>query len=142
MDPDRAHSHGEPAPRADLGDAGAVVNWYFGDIIDRVARDRPVSRPRLRTVLARIEEEVQSRESRLREVGERVECRSAPGIVLRLPGGWWRSLEQERGLTDREALAVRDVHRRMTASLAGGESPVEPGTDPLVLCARSTRDSP
>jgi hypothetical protein len=30
----------------------------------------------------------------------------------------------------------------MTASLAGGESPVEPGTDPLVLCARSTRDSP
>lgn len=143
MDGDRP-SAGTPAgpgepPDSELVEARAAVEWHFGDLVDQAARDHPVTKRRLAWTLAAVECEARRRELRLRSAGDPVEC-DAPGIVLRLPGGTWQALERERELSDRESVAVRDIHRRMAEAVAG-DPDTGPGTNLFVLCGESDTGS-
>jgi hypothetical protein len=136
MDGDRPSAE-PPAPpeearSPELIQARAAVEWQFGELVERVATDHPVTRRRLAWTLAEVEHEAQRRELQHRSD----DCLSeyeAPGAILRLPGGTWQLLEQAQGLSDAESVAARDVHRRMAEAVAGDRNP-DPGADLFVLC--------
>lgn len=118
--------------------ARAAVEWQFGELVERVATDHPVTRRQLAWTLAEVEREAQRRELQRRSN----DCLSeykAPGAILRLPGGTWQSLEQAQDLSDAESVAARDVHRRMAEAVAGDRNP-DPSTDLFVLCGGAHTD--
>jgi hypothetical protein len=116
------------------GDPRAAVEWYFGDLIDTVSVDYPVSRRDLGRALATVESEGRRRESELWSAGVPVRC-EVPGAVFRLPGGTWRSLEAEGDVDKHEAAAAREVHRRMAQTVADIPEPGAPAEDLFVLCS-------
>lgn len=122
------------AEMPDGGDVRATVEWHFGELIDKVSVEHPVSRRELRAALATVEYEGQRREEQLRSVGAPVQC-EMPGAVFRLPGGVWRSVESAGDVDEREAIAARDVHRRMARTVTHCSMPADADSDLFVLCS-------
>lgn len=136
MDGDRPSAEPPAAPEGarppELIQARAAVEWQFGELVEQVATDHPVTRRRLAWTLAEVEREAQRRDLERRS-NDRCSEYNAPGAILKLPGGTWQSLEQAQDLSDAESVAARDVHRRMAEAVAGDRNP-DPGADLLVLC--------
>jgi hypothetical protein len=118
----------------DSCDLRATVEWHFGELIEQVSVEHPVSRRELRAALATVEHEGQRREEELRSVGVPVQC-EMPGVVFHLPGGIWRSVEAAGGVDQQEAVAARDVHRRMARTVTHCSTPSDAETDLFVLCS-------
>lgn len=118
----------------ECGDVRARVEWHFGELIDRVSVEHPVTRRELRAALATVEYEGQRREEELRSVGTPVQC-EMPGAVFHLPGGVWQSVETAGDVEDRAAIAARDVHRRMAKTVTHCSAPADAETDLFVLCS-------
>jgi hypothetical protein len=122
------------AEMPDGGDVRATVEWHFGELIDTVSVEHPVSRRELRAALATVECEGQRREEELRSVGTAVQC-EMPGTVLCLPVGVWRSVESASDVDERQAIAARDVHRRMAKTVTHCSMQADPESDLFVLCS-------
>lgn len=101
---------------------GSAALGLFGDLIDEVAIDAPISRARLVTALA---------------------CVDAHGPLKRAPDtvhddiaayeltiADWAVIARGCELTPTAELAVREVHRRFAATI--GVTPATAGTDPFV----------
>lgn len=94
--------------------------WYFGDLLGAVAREAPVSERRLVDGLVRLAESLSS----ARDVGDTaVPHRGSEETVLRISDHRWQTLANGAELSELEAAACREVHRRMAAALG-----VEPDT--------------
>lgn len=119
---------------ADSRDLRATVEWHFGELIEQVSVEHPVSRRELRVALAKVEHEGQRREEELRSVGVPVQC-EMPGTVFHLPGSIWRSVEAAGDVDQQEAVAARDVHRRMARTVTHCSTPSDAETDLFVLCS-------
>lgn len=119
---------------SDGGDVRATVEWHFGELIDQVSVEHPVSRRELRTALATVEHEGQRREGELRSVGAPVQS-EMPGAVFRLPNGVWQSVEAASDVDQREAIAARDVHRRMARTVTHCSMQTNGESDLFVLCS-------
>lgn len=120
----------------DSYDLQATVEWHFGELIRQVSVEHPISRRELRVALAAVEREGQRREEQLRSVGIPVRC-EMPGAVFHLPSGVWQWVEAGGDVDRPDAVAARDVHRRMGKTVAhcSGGAGVE--TDLFVLCSPS-----
>lgn len=100
------------------GEAGrhrSVISQYFGELLDDVARDGPVSRDRLVEVLAG--GHVTAHRLGLRtDGGTRVLQEGSTETVLAVPERTWETLTADAG--DRERAAARECHVRMAAALS------------------------
>lgn len=114
-----------------MDDAGAAgpagrdaVEWYFGDLVEEVARESSISRTDLVDALARLEA-VTSRS----DAGAVVRHRGPDESVVALAPDQWGKLSSAAGLSAPETTAVRCVHARMAGALG------EPSDErvPLVL---------
>jgi hypothetical protein len=114
----------------DIRDARSIVDWYFGDLIEEVARERPVSDEQLLTALTRIELEARARRNQLESRADAVPTLGAPGEVFATPMGTWEVMARAHDLTQAEDRAVRDVHRTMARSIA--DPPEDDDLVPLV----------
>jgi hypothetical protein len=139
--PDSGPSHPGGEPRGpEFVEARAAVEWQFGDLVERVAVDHPITGRHLVRTLAAVEREAQRREARLLSAGTRVHC-DLPGAVLRLPRGAWQSIERAEELTEHEAVAVRDIHRRLAEPVTAG-APDRHQSGLFVLCSTPSVESP
>ncbi|MFB6206959.1 MAG: hypothetical protein ABEJ05_10590 [Haloglomus sp.] len=114
-------------------DVRAMVDWYFGDLVDTVAADRSITTDQLLSALTRIEQGARSRREQLEGRGQTLSTAGAPGEVLVLSTEAFTALARAHGLTDRESDAVRTVHRRMARAIA--EPPDSDDVAPLVYAA-------
>lgn len=120
---------GEAAP--DFEAARDAVEGYFGELVAEVALEAPLSRTRLLAALARVQRAAVSGGPRA----------TAPPVlhagpaerVVHLPEVDWEALVRSGGLTQTEAAAAREVHRRLAETVTA-DSP--PGGDPLVVVGR------
>lgn len=117
----------------DIRDARSVVDWYFGDLIEDVAQERPVSDEQLLTALTRIELEARARRTQLESRADAVPTLGAPGEVFATPVGTWEVMARAHDLTQAEDRAVRGVHRKMARSIA--DPPEDDDLVPLVYPA-------
>lgn len=109
------------------GGSSGRVEGFFGDLIRDVALEAPVSRTRLVRGLAAVDDRVREPGSPLRRSVSTTGFDDTRVAVLELSE--WESLTRE--LTPANAVAVREVHRRMARVLS---DPVLPaGTDPIVV---------
>lgn len=117
----------------DIRDARSVVDWYFGDLIEDVAQERPVSDEQLLTALTRIELEGRARRNQLESRAEPVPTMGAPGEVFAMPVGTWEVMVRAHDLGQAEGRAARAVHRKMARSIA--DPPEDDDVVPLVYPA-------
>lgn len=137
MEPEQGPSQRDDAVGVEAGtDVRAVVDWYFGDLVERVAADRAVSAEQLVAALAGVEHEARGRRDQLEDRGERIPTAGAPGTVLAVPVGTFRVLTRACDLSDEAAAAVRTVHDRMARSVA--RPPDGETADAVVLAAGPT----
>jgi len=97
------------------------VEWYFGDLVNTVSTEYPVTRPALVGTLATLESHARDQESLLRDRGDRLGDAHAPGQVLQVPLQVWSVLEETSDRDGEELRAARAVHRRMGVALTGEE---------------------
>lgn len=95
-----------------------AVDWYFGDLVDSVARESPVSRAALTDALA----ELQLAGTRRRALIEsravtRDEPVQGPEVVFALPDDVWRTLGDDGELSAPERQTARELHRQMSTAL-------------------------
>lgn len=114
----------------DIRDARSVVDWYFGDLVENVAQDRPVSDEQLLTALTRIELEARARRNVIESRAEPIPTMGAPGEVFATAVGTWNVLVRSHDLTQAEERAARKVHRKMARSIA--DAPEDDDLVPLV----------
>jgi hypothetical protein len=109
------------------GGSSARVERHFGDVLDEVAVEAPLSRPRLVRGLAVVDQRGRIRD----DVGERAHDRLdlPAGVVYVLPVDEWSVVTDD--LLPVTELAVRETHRRLARALADDQVP--PRTDPLVV---------
>jgi hypothetical protein len=107
------------------------VERHFGDVLDEVAVEAPLSRPRLVRGLAVVDQRGRIRD----DVGERARDRLdlPAGVVYVLPVDEWSVVTED--LLPVTELAVRETHRRLARALADDQAP--PRTDPLVVLSVS-----
>jgi len=117
----------------DIRDTRTMVEWYFGDLIDSVARDNPVSDEQLLAALTWIDLEARTRREELEQRGDSVPTKGAPGDVVAVPAGTWRVMARAHDLSEAEEKAARSVHQRMARSIA--KPPEAEQTVPLVYAA-------
>ncbi|MDG5820657.1 hypothetical protein [Natronococcus sp. A-GB7] len=117
-----------------------LVAAYFGETIDDVALEAPVSRPQLVAVLARVQ--LGGRQFAIDgALPERdVLYRSNDETVLWLEPGFWTGIRERHGLEVAERRAARDVHRRLLESIVGEPSATGSETEPFVLIERFERN--
>ncbi|WP_394742650.1 hypothetical protein [Natronococcus roseus] len=115
-----------------------LVAAYFGETVDAVALEAPVSRPQLVAVLARVQ--LSARQSAIDgTLPDRDVCyRSNDETVLWLESGFWAEIRERHGLEVAERRAARDVHRRLLEAIVGEPSGSE--TEPFVLIERFERN--
>lgn len=136
MEPDEGESRRQPrgvvAGDEDLRDARAVVDWYFGDLVGRIAGERSVSEDQLLAALTWVELAGRRRREGPTDWGESVPVPEAPGAIYRIPVETWREIELAQELSEAEAEAARAVHRKMARSVSG----IDPGdgSEPFVCC--------
>jgi hypothetical protein len=111
--------------------SSARVERHFGDLLDEVAVEAPLSRPRLVRGLAVVDQRGRIRD----DVGERARDRLdlPAGVVYVLPVDEWSVVTED--LLPVTELAVRETHRRLARALADDQFP--PRTDPLVVLSVS-----
>jgi len=117
----------------DIRDARSVVDWYFGDLIEDVAGEHPVSDEQLLTALTRIELEARTRRDQLESRADPVSTMGAPGEVFVTPVGTWEVMVRSHDLAEAEGRAARTVHRKMARSIA--DPPEDDDVVPLVYPA-------
>lgn len=108
------------------------VEWYFGDLIDTVSTERPISRPRLVSALVKLHVSAVRREGFILERCE-TSHRTESERILWMPLSLWETLERSQDLTAIEAAAAREVHWKMAASIEGSLHTPRPETEPFVL---------
>jgi hypothetical protein len=137
MGPDKGESQtrgrGEADSEVDFRDTRSVVDWYFGDLVEHIAAEQPISEDQLLAALTWTELEGRCRHEEGESFGEMIRCPKAPGTVYRVPVETWRELEEAQELSEAEGHAVRAVHRRMVRSIVNIE--LADGTEPFVFCA-------
>lgn len=117
----------------DIRDARSVVDWYYGDLIEDVAQEHPVSDEQLLTALTRIELEARARRNQIESRTESVPTMGAPGEVFATPIGTWKVMVRSHDLGQAEGRAARSVHRKMARSIA--DPPEDDELVPLVYPA-------
>ncbi|ELY58435.1 hypothetical protein C491_08869 [Natronococcus amylolyticus DSM 10524] len=117
-----------------------LVAAYFGETIDAVALETPVSRPQLVAVLARVQ--LSGRQSAIDgTLPDRDVCyHSNDETVLRLGPGFWAEIQEHHSLEAAERRAARDVHRRLLEAIVGEPSATNREKEPLVLIERFERN--
>jgi hypothetical protein len=124
------------AAERDIRDTRAAVDWYYGDLVDDVVGEHPVSQDGLLSALTRVELEARSRRDQLEQRAEPVPTKGAPGEVLALPVGTFQVLTRAHDLSEPQTAAVQAVHNRMARSIA--RPPEDDDVVPLVLSAEPT----
>ncbi|RQG96759.1 hypothetical protein [Natrarchaeobius oligotrophus] len=116
-----------------------LVEEYFGDTIDDVALNSPVSRQQLVAVLARAQ--LSGRQLALEGLPEdgRVVYRSDQETLLWLDGGFWTDVRDTHNLEADEGRAAREVHRRILEAVDGDVGYTDRQRDPFVLIDRFGR---
>lgn len=102
-----------------------TIEAFFGDLIDEVALAAPVTRRRLVAALADVAAEVEADGS--------TTVQDDVAQVAAIPVAEWNHLARETGLRPEVELAVREVHRRMAASIGATDACTRPGADPCVV---------
>lgn len=113
------------------GGSSDRVERYFGDLIDEVALEAPVSRTRLVRGLAVVDQCGRETGHPEELAVDRVE--TPEGVVFVLPVDAWGAVTDD--LLPVTALAVRETHRRLARALL--TDPLPPRTDPYVLLSAS-----
>ncbi|MFC7177026.1 hypothetical protein [Halosegnis marinus] len=98
-------------------DEYGAVEELFGDLIDEVALEAPVSRGRLVAALARADAHGPPADSA---------ATVRDGLAVhRLPVDGWNAVAAACGLTPAAEVAAREVHRRLAAALGVAADPTE-----------------
>ncbi len=121
----------DPALRA----AAERTEWYFGELIDRVTADHPVTRQQVIRALAEIDRSAQCQDPLIHKHSEPVDT-TAPGQVLRLPPTVWEELSDAHELSGREAQAARAVYQEMATAILPHHAESEA---PIVVVATDAR---
>lgn len=123
------------ADEASLGVDGSrdAVRWYFGELVEEVARERPVSETRLVDGLARMASVADG----VHDLpGVVMRYRGPDEVVLVLPPFRWRTITADANLAPPVAAACRAVHDRMAEALS-----VQSDTAiPIVLHTQSSEE--
>ena len=113
-----------------------LVEDYFGETIDEVAINAPISRRQLVAVLARAQ--LSGRRlavDGLTDDGDGV-YQSNDETLLWLDGGFWTDLRGRHHLKPDEGRAAREVHRRLIEAIDGDVPYYNRERDPFVLIER------
>ena len=113
-----------------------LVEDYFGETIDEVAINAPVSRRQLVAVLARAQ--LTGRQlavDGLTDEGD-VVYQSNDETLMWLDGGFWVDLRGQHHLKPDEGRAAREVHRRLIEAIDGDVPYYNRERDPFVLIER------
>ncbi|WP_049926752.1 hypothetical protein [Natronomonas moolapensis] len=110
----------------------AIVEDYFGDLIDDVAVHAPVSRRQLVAVLARAQlSGARLADDGLADNGDIV-YQSNGETFFWLDGDFWANLGGDHYLRPDEGRAAREVHRRLVEAI-GGVADCNRERDPFIL---------
>lgn len=117
-------------PDADDG-ARSAVEAFFGDLLDDVALEAPVSRARLVRALAAVQAVAADRRSGVRDDASAAITTLGGASIVPVPASTWSDLAREAGLTATDEVAARAAHRRLAVAAADLRLPE--GSDPLVV---------
>lgn len=109
-----------------MADGSAAVG-LFGDLIDEVTLEAPISRTRLVNALARVDAHGPP-DGAPDEIHDDI-------AVYDLTIAEWAAIARGCALTPTAELAVREVHRRFAVTI--GITPTTAGTDPFIQYAGS-----
>lgn len=115
-----------------IGEVRETVEWYFGELLEGVARETAVTRVRLVDALASLHLAALDRRAMLHEEGT-VARWSETETVHVLPESVWTGLADAGDVPEAEERAAREVHRRMGHTLAAADG----GRVPFVLVSRA-----
>jgi hypothetical protein len=100
-----------------VGEVRETVEWYFGELLDSVASQTPVTRGGLLDALTSLHLAALDRRAVLLERGT-VVWWSETETVHALPECVWTTLADAGDVTDPHERAAREVHRQMGIALA------------------------
>jgi hypothetical protein len=108
------------------------LEWYFGDLLEEVSAESPVSRARLGATLVKLHVSAERRRAFLVERCARTH-QSSEEQILWLTDPLWETLAGPHDISPLEVEAAVTVHRRMAAAIEGSTHAPRPETKPFVL---------
>jgi hypothetical protein len=130
----------ETVPFDEFARACDLVAAYFGETVDAVALEAPVSRPQLVAVLARVQLSARQFAIDGTLAASEIAFQSNDETVLWLEPGFWAAVRERHGLELGERRAARAVHRRLLEAITGELSATNRTEEPFVLIERFGRD--